>query len=52
MDWETKVLMRVKHHVAMLTGSERGKVPGARHPGWEEASLVALRRSVRGLENE
>jgi len=52
MDWETKVLMRVEHHVAMLAGSERGRVPAARHPGWEEASLVALRRRVHGLKKE
>jgi hypothetical protein len=52
MDWDTKVLKRVTHHVESL--AEGPPAGGGRKErfGWEEAALRALRRRIgrRGSE--
>ena len=52
MDWETKVLKRVERHVESLSGSpasQSGRLSGF---GWEESSLLVLRRRFEAVDTE
>lgn len=52
MDWETKVLKRVERHVESLIVSPTSGSDALGEVGWEEASLLALRRRVADLNSE
>jgi hypothetical protein len=52
MGWETKVLKRVERHVESLTVSPTSGSDALNEVGWEEASLLALRRRVADLHSE
>jgi hypothetical protein len=46
MDWEAKVLKRVEHHVESLSANPAAQADTLNGHGWEEASILALRRRV------
>jgi hypothetical protein len=46
MDWEAKVLKRVERHVESLSANPTAQVGPLNEHGWEEASILALRRRV------
>ncbi|HSG82159.1 MAG TPA: hypothetical protein VLC48_07915 [Gemmatimonadota bacterium] len=52
MDWETKVLKRVERHVESVARQSACGVAPVQKLGWEEASLLALRRRLGSLESE
>jgi hypothetical protein len=51
MDWETKVLKRVERHVESLLAKPTSGTDTPDEVGWEEASLLALRRRVADLNS-
>lgn len=46
MDWEAKVLKRVERHVESLSANPTAQVGTLNEHGWEQASILALRRRV------
>ena len=46
MDWEAKVLKRVERHVESLSAKPTSQADTSNGHGWEEASILALRRRV------
>jgi len=52
MDWETKVVRRVERHVELLLPDSNSQVDTLNELGWEEASLLALRRRIEDLKSE
>jgi hypothetical protein len=46
MDWEAKVLKRIERHVESLAANPTAQVDPRNGHGWEEASILALRRRV------
>jgi hypothetical protein len=52
MDWEAKVLKRVERHVESLSAKPTSQADTSNGHGWEEASILALRRRVGHREFE
>ena len=52
MDWETKVVKRVERHIESLSDDANWPLDSQNESGWEEASLLALRRRIQDLKSE
>lgn len=52
MDWETKVVARIGRHVDLLLADSNSQVDTLSQLGWEQASLLALRRRMRDRKSD